>query len=151
MNAMDQMLVDTAVRRLKAKNTKEVTLQKTYFSDLLKLTSANMNSLASFNPVKTKTEDLRASYMPLYRWLAVQLTDLYEFSVEPELLSRLKVSIDLGEGTVEVQVVLTHLRKDYKFIITFNDELAPYTTKWAAALTKVGSNGDRFKQMMQLV
>lgn len=148
---MDQLLVDTAVRRLKAKNAKTVTLLKHYFADLSRLLGASMSSLASFSPAKVEPLALRASYAPVYKWMAVQLSDIYGFSVDAELLSGLSANIDMVEGVIEVKVLLTYNRKSYKFEITFNDETAPYSKRWPELLAQQGVTDIKFAQLMQLV
>lgn len=148
---MDQSLVDSAVRRLKVRNNKQVNLTKKYFSDLSHLVSSSMNSLATFSPGRVDPLTLRHSYMPMYKWMAVQLTDLYNFPVDAELLTGLKFTSDLTDGVIEIKVIFAFNRKNYTFTITFNDEGAPYSTNWAELLNKAGGNGERFSQLMQLV
>lgn len=148
---MDQVLVDTAVRRLRVKNKKEVILLKSYFSELTRLASTCLSSLSGFAPGKMEPMVLRASYMPLYKWFGTQLSDLYGFKIQPELLSGLKISADMVEGVIELQATLTYSCKQYTFVTLFNDEAAPYSTKWPELLTKNGGTGTRFAQLMSLV
>lgn len=148
---MDQVLVDTAVRRLRVKNKKEVTLLKSYFSELTHLASQCLNTLSGFAPSKVEPMTLRAGYGPMYKWLAVQLSDIYGFEVQHELLSGLKMNIDMVDGVIELQATLTYSCKRYNFHTTFNDETAPYSTKWPELVKKNGGSGDRFAQLMTLV
>lgn len=148
---MDQSLVASAVRRLKVRNTKNVHLTKKYFSDLSHLAAACLNSAGSFSPGKAEPLSLRNQYMPLYRWMAIQLSDLYEFPVDAEFLSGARVTSDLAEGVIDIRVVLTKDRKPYTFTITFNDEGAPYSTAFAELVQKNGGNGARFASLIGLV
>lgn len=146
------MLADTAVRKLKAKNRKEVTLVKSYFDQLAKLSANTLNSLASFNPAHGNLKSLRGSYEPLYKWVAIQLTDIYGFTVEHELLSGVKFTeIDPVQGIIELEVKYTLNRVTRTFTLRCNDEAAPYSTNYADKLNKVGGQGTKFAQLLECV
>lgn len=149
---MDTMLADTAVRKLKARNRKEITLVKNYFEQLTKLAANCLNTLGSYSPARTELKQLRGGYEPLYKWVATQLTDIYGFPVEYELLSRVKFTeIDLIEGVIELEVKHTLNRVTRSFTLRCNDEAAPYSTNYADKLTKVGGQGHIFAQHLGCV
>jgi hypothetical protein len=149
---MEAALVDSAVRKLKAKNRKEVTLVKRYFTDLALLTKDAIASLATFKPGSTDTKKMRAGYEPLYKWVATQLTDIYGFPVDYELLSGVKFSeIDLVQGVIEIEVKHTFNRVTRTFTLRCNDEAAPYSTNFAKHLTDAGGQGNRFAQLLECV
>lgn len=149
---MDSILVDTAVRKLKANNRKEVTLVKRSFSDLAKLSATMLNTMASFNPGTIELKTMRAGYEPLYKWVAIQLTDIYGFPVDYELLSNAKFTeINLTQGVIEIMVRHTYNRVTRAFTLRCNDEAAPYSTNFAKHLTAAGGRGDKFAQHLECI
>ena len=149
---MDQTLIDSAEKRLRMINRREVTLTKSYFAMLVSNVNHCLVALAGYNPAKVQPMELRAKYKGMYHWMATQLSDIFEFPVDEELLSGLTLlTIDFAEGVIEVKVTHTYNRNIRQFVVNFNDEVAPYSTKWAPLLTKHGGPGDKFAQLIALV
>lgn len=149
---MDAMLVDTAVRKLKVRNRKEVTLVKRSFSELAKLAGNMLSAMATYSPGSTELKVMRANYEPLYKWVAIQLTDIYGFPVDSELLSSATFTeINLTQGVIEIKVKHTYSRVTREFTLRCNDEAAPYSTNFAKHLTAAGGHGDKFAQLLECV
>ena len=149
---MDQTLIDSAEKRLRMINRREVTLTKSYFAQLVSNVNHCLVALGQFNPTHVQPMELRSKYKGMYQWMANQLSDIFEFPIDAELLSGLSIdSIDFAEGVIKVKVTHTYNRKIRQFVVTFNDELAPHSTVWGPLLTKHGGAGARFSQLIGLV
>lgn len=149
---MGQSEIDAKFRKLKVQNSKQATYIRSSFQNLARLVSASIATMAEYNPSKSDPANLRKNYAALYNWLSRELTDLYEFDFDPELLTDVSIeAIKLKEGVITISVAYTMYRVTKRFKLTANNEGAPFSTEWPKLLEQAGGDSRRYNILQELV